>query len=66
MHTLVKNFQISVQGFSMPLKTGKTGNFKRGACGEGTAQTAQFPVIGIIFGASQHPKGVPFVREFWW
>jgi len=31
-----------------------------------TAQTVQLWAIGIISGASQRPKDVPFVREFWW
>ena len=34
----------------------------RDAC----AQTAQFRAMGIISGANQHPKDVPFVCEFWW
>jgi len=34
-------------------------------CG-GAAQMAQFSVIGIISGASRHPKDGPFVHEFWW
>jgi len=37
-----------------------------GVCAWGAAQTAQFLTMGIISGASRHPKDVPFVREFCW
>jgi len=66
MRTLVNNFQISVQGFPRPSKQLKIDTFKVGACDMGTAQTAQFQVMGIISGASQHPNDVPLVCEVWW
>jgi len=53
------------RGFPSPKKQLKLGTFERNACVRGAVQTAQFQAMGIISGASQHPKNVPFVREFW-
>jgi len=36
-----------------------------GACVERVAQMSQFRAMGVISVASQHPKDVPFVGEFW-
>jgi len=37
-----------------------------GLCDRAAAETAQSWAMGIISGASKHPKDVPLVREFWW
>jgi len=63
MRTPVKNFQISAQGVFQAHQTAKKGIFKRGACSQGIAQTAQF--WAIRFGDSRHPKDVQFVDAFW-
>ena len=36
-----------------------------GACMEHTAEMSQFWATGVVSGASQHPKDVHFVHEFW-
>jgi len=53
------------RGFSRPQNQLK-GDISKGMLVVGTAQTAQFWVMGIISGASGHPNDVPFVCEFWW
>jgi len=66
MRTLVKNFPISGQGiFQVPKQT-KIRYSRWGVCDRAAAQTAQLWAMGIISGASGHPKDVPFVGEFWW
>ena len=65
--TGVKHIQISMHGILQAPKS----NFCEeevgwGACIQRTAQMPQFLATGVISGASQHPKDVPFVnlREF--
>jgi len=65
MRIPVKTFQISAQVIQAP-KAAKNLLFRAGVCDHGTAQTAQFRVMIIFPGASQHRKNVPFVHEFWW
>jgi len=65
MHTPVKNFRISAQGFYRSQKQLKS-VLSRGACDKATAQIAQFWAMGITSEISRHPKDVPFVCEFWW
>jgi len=66
MRTPVKNVPISAQGFfSGPQNSSKYGTLGWGVCDRAAAQTVQLWAMGIISGASRHPKDVPFVREFW-
>jgi len=52
--------------FSRSQNSPKYGTLGWGVCGRAAAQTAQLWAIGIISGASRHPKDVPVVREFLW
>jgi len=51
---------------SGPENSPKYGTLRWGVCDRAVAQTVQLRAMGIISGASRHPKDVPFVREFWW
>jgi len=62
MRTPVKNFPIYVQGFFASPKTAKIRYYRDRAA----AQMAKCTAMGIISGASRHPKDLPFVREFLW
>jgi len=61
-----KIFQFLRRKFSRSENSPKYGTLGWGACDRAAAQTAQLWAMGIISGASRHPKNVPFVREFWW
>ena len=66
MRTPVKIFRISAHGFLHVPKQLKIRCSRARRLCPSTAQTVQLWAIGIISGASQRPKDVPFVREFWW
>ena len=46
------------RGFPGTKKTTENGHFRGGVCDRGTAQTAQFPAVGIISGTSRHREWV--------
>ena len=54
------------RGFFRSQNSPKYDNLGCGPCDRAAAQTAQLWAVGMISGASRHPKDVPFVREFWW
>jgi len=54
------------RGFFRSQNSPKYDNLGCGPCDRAAAQTAQLWAMGMISGASRHPKDVPFVREFWW
>jgi len=57
---------LCAENFPGPQNSPKFGTLGWGVCDRAAAQTAQLWAMGIISGASGHPKDVPFVREFWW
>jgi len=67
MRTPVKIFSnFGAGNFPGPQNSPKYGTLGWGVCDRAAAQTAQLWATGINSGASGHPKGVPFLREFWW
>jgi len=65
-YTQVKKFKFPRRVFSKSQNSPKYGTLGWCASVRHAAKTAQLWAMGIISGASQHPKDVPFVREFWW
>ena len=53
-------------GFSRPKNSQKYSTLGLDVGDRAAAQAAKFPAVGIILGASPHPKDVPYVREFLW